>query len=50
MANDAQYKNSRRVHFDVFQDYRREMFGNGGKPKSHKGSPTIPDNRQGNLF
>ena len=40
MASDAMFKASRRPHFEVFQDYRRQMFGTGPSPKPRKGSPT----------
>jgi hypothetical protein len=50
MASDAMFKASRRPHFEVFQDYRRQMFGAGPTPKPRKGSPTSSSNDQGNLF
>jgi hypothetical protein len=50
MASDAMFKASRRPHFEVFQDYRRQMFGDGPPPKSRKGSPTSSSSSQGNLF
>lgn len=50
MASDAMFKASRRPHFEVFQDYRRQMFGNGPTPKPRKGSPTSSSSGQGDLF
>jgi prophage antirepressor-like protein len=50
MASDALFKASRRPHFEVFQELRRQMFGEGPPPKSRKGSPTTSSGGQGNLF
>jgi hypothetical protein len=50
MASDAMFKASRRPHFEVFQDYRRQMFSGSPKGTSRKGSPTISDRDQGELF
>jgi hypothetical protein len=50
MANDAMFKASRRPHFEVFQDYRRQMFSGSPKGTPRKGSPTIPNRDQGELF
>jgi hypothetical protein len=50
MASDALFKASRRSAFDVFQELRRQMFGNGSAPKPRKGSPTSSSSDQGSLF
>jgi len=50
MATDALFKASRRAAFEVFQELRRQMFGNGPSSKSRKGSPTSSSDDQGSLF
>jgi hypothetical protein len=50
MANDALFKAGRRPSFDVFQELRRQMFGNGPTAKPRKGSPTKSSSDQGDLF
>jgi KilA-N domain len=49
MAHDALFKASRRPAFEVFQELRRQIFGNG-MSKPRKGSPTSSSGNQGDLF
>lgn len=50
LHGDDEFKNSRRVHFQVFQDYRRDMFSGVSQSKRRKASPTITGQNQGELF
>jgi prophage antirepressor-like protein len=47
---DDEFKNSRRHHFQVFQDYRRQMFAQGHDSNRRKGSRTVFQKKQGELF
>lgn len=49
MATDALFKAGRRAAFDVFQELRRNMFGNGSLPKPRKGSPTSSSGGQSDM-
>jgi 5-methylcytosine-specific restriction endonuclease McrA len=50
LHSDAEFKISRRPHFQVFQDYRRQMFAQGHDSNRRKGSRTVFQKKQGELF
>jgi prophage antirepressor-like protein len=49
LHSDTEFKNSRRSHFQVFQDYRRQMFAQGSDSNRRKGSRTVVQKNQGEL-
>jgi hypothetical protein len=47
---DADYKGRSRKHFEVFQEYRRDLFGTRTNKTKSKGSHTVKTKDQGELF